>query len=73
MYVSKIVRHEFVGSWVLVWVLVFTGIGIPIALIYLFYSTVRIESEMNNPEEFMSQYRAGKLRSKAESSVSAAT
>ncbi|HMF91645.1 MAG TPA: hypothetical protein VKL40_13455 [Candidatus Angelobacter sp.] len=48
----------------MVWLLVITGVGIPIALVYLFYSTVRIETEMDNPEELMSEYRKGELAAK---------
>jgi hypothetical protein len=58
---SKIVRHEFVGSWNWVWLLCITVIGIPVALMHLFYATVRIETEMDNPEELVFQYRTGKL------------
>jgi hypothetical protein len=58
---SKIVRHEFVGSWLWIVLLCITGIGVPIALVYLFYATVRIESEIDNPEELVAKYRAGQL------------
>jgi hypothetical protein len=62
--VSKIVRHEFVGSWLWVFLLCITGIGLPVALVYLFYATVRIESEVDNPEELVYRYRVGKLAAK---------
>ena len=58
---SKIVRHEFVGNWVWVWLLCLTVVGIPIALLHLFYATVRIETEIDNPEELVYRYRAGRL------------
>jgi hypothetical protein len=62
--VSKIVRHEFVGSWLWVLLPCITGIGVPVALVYLFYATVRIETEVDNPEELVYRYRAGKLVAK---------
>lgn len=58
---SKIVRHEFVGNWVWLWLLCLTVIGLPIALLHLFYCTVRIETEIENPEELVYRFRAGKL------------
>jgi hypothetical protein len=61
---SKIVRQEFVGSWIYVFLLGITGVGIPVALIYAYCSAVRIETEMDNPEAFISTYRAGKLATK---------
>jgi hypothetical protein len=59
--VSKIVRHEFVGNWLWVFLLCLTGIGIPIALLHLFYTTVRIETEVDNPEDLVYRYRTNKL------------
>jgi hypothetical protein len=59
--VSKIVRYQFMGNWFLFTFLCVTGIGIPIALLYALSCTVRIETEMDNPEEVVYRYRAGKL------------
>jgi hypothetical protein len=70
---SKIVRHEFVGNWVFVVILCITGVLIPIALLYAYCSTVRVETEMDNPEEFIGLYRTGKLKARAGSSFSEAT
>jgi hypothetical protein len=50
-----------VGNWLWVWLLCLTGVGVPIALLHLFYATVRIETEIDNPEELVYRYRAGKL------------
>lgn len=41
---SKIVRYEFMGNWFIFWLLVITGLGIPIAFLHILNSTVRIES-----------------------------
>ncbi len=57
---SKIVRYEFMGNWLLFWVLCITGIGIPIAILYLLNGTLRIENEINDPEEFVATFRARK-------------
>jgi hypothetical protein len=57
---SKIVRYEFGGNGFAFWFLCLTGIGIPIAVIYLVNSLVRIDTEMKDPEEFLAAYRAGK-------------
>ena len=53
---SKIVRYQFLGNWIFFWLLCLTGIGIPIAWLYLLNSTFRIESEVNNPEELVYQF-----------------
>jgi hypothetical protein len=57
---SKIVRYEFMGSWALFWLLCITGIGMPFAVLYLLNGTLRIENEMADPEQFVSNFRAGK-------------
>jgi hypothetical protein len=57
---SKIVRYEFMGSWLLFWFLCITGIGIPVAFLYLLNGTLRIEDEMTDPEQFVSAFRAAK-------------
>lgn len=54
---SKIVRYEFMGSWFYFWLLSITVIGIPLALLYLLSGTLRIESEMEDPERFVEQFR----------------
>jgi hypothetical protein len=58
---SKVVRYQFMGSWLLFWLLFVSGIGIPFAILYLLNTTVRLDSELKDPEEFMEAYRAGKL------------
>jgi hypothetical protein len=61
---SKIVRHEFMGSWVVFWLLCITGIGIPVAVLYLLNGTIRVETELDNPEEFLEGFRRRKLGTK---------
>ncbi len=59
--VSKIVRYEFLGSWILFWAYCITVIGIPLAIIYLIQGTVRVETAMDDPERFLSEYKAGRV------------
>lgn len=54
---GKIIRHEFLGSRLLFFVLCMTGIGIPIALIYLIEWFVTVEEEVADPTAFMDAYR----------------
>ena len=39
---SKIIRNEFMGNWYVFWLLCLTGIGLPLALLYLLDGTIRI-------------------------------
>lgn len=57
---SNVVRYEFVGSWLLFWVLCMTVVGFPLAVLYLLGGTLRIETAMADPEAFVAAYRAGK-------------
>jgi hypothetical protein len=61
--VSNIVRYEFTGNWILFWFLCVTLIGIPFAILYLLVSTLRLETQMADPERFISEYRAGRWHS----------
>jgi hypothetical protein len=58
----KIIRNEFMGSWLVFWLLCLTIIGIPLALLYLLTGTIRVETEMKDPEEFVAAYRAGRSK-----------
>ena len=57
---SKIVRYEFMGSWLYFWLLCISGIGIPVAILYLLNGTLRIDDEMTDPEQFVCAFRAGR-------------
>jgi uncharacterized membrane protein len=52
------------GNWFIFWLLVITGLGIPIAFLHILNSIVRIETEMDNSEEVLSSFRVGKLKAK---------
>ena len=54
---GKIIRHEFLGSRLLFFVLCITGIGIPLALIYLIELLVTVEEEVADPTAFIDAYR----------------
>ena len=50
---SKIIRYEFMGSTVVFWLLCATIVGIPVAIVYLVNGTLRIEHDVDDPEEFV--------------------
>ncbi len=54
---SKIVRYEFMGSWLRFWLLCISIIGIPLAVLYLVNGTVRIEDELDEPELVLEKLR----------------
>lgn len=55
---SRIVRYEFMGSWILFWMMSITVIGIPLAVLYLIDGTLRVETEVEDAEQFVAQYRS---------------
>ena len=59
---SKIIRKEFMGSTAVFWLLCLTIVLIPIAIVYLREGTLTIEHGVDEPEEFINQYRSGKLK-----------
>lgn len=59
---SKVVRYDFLGSWLLFWAACVTGVLIPIAVLYLITGIIRTETEMDRPEAFVEAYRAGKIK-----------
>ena len=48
------------GNWFIFWLLCLTGIGIPMAILYLIEGTVRIDTEMEDPERFIAEFKARK-------------
>ena len=61
---SKVIRYESMGSWMLFWLLGISIIGIPLAILYLMNGTIRIEDELDDPEQFLAEFRSGKLAGK---------
>lgn len=45
------------GNWFLFWGLCLSGVGIPLAILYLIEWTVEIEYEISNAEDFLSKYK----------------
>jgi hypothetical protein len=39
-----------------------TLVGIPLAILYLLSGTLRIEDEIEDPEQFVAAFRAGKIK-----------
>ena len=58
----KLIRFEFLGSWLLFWLFSITVIGVPLAILYLLSGTVVLSEPMEDPERFVSEFRAGRLR-----------
>jgi hypothetical protein len=61
---AKIVRHEFLGSWLIFWGLCLIVFLWPIAFLYWKAHSIRIEEDMDSPEDFVEQFRSGKLTNK---------
>ncbi len=59
---ARIVRHEFIGSPIVFLALCLSGIGIPLAILYLMGATVTVEEDIEDPTKFLMEYRAGKHR-----------
>lgn len=60
----KVIRYEFMGSWMLFWLLGISVIGIPLAILYFVNGTIRVEDELDDPEKFLADFRSGKLPGK---------
>ncbi len=60
---SKMVRYEFMGNTLLFWLLCITIVMIPVAIVYLVNGTIRIEHDVDDPEEFVDRYRSRKRKS----------
>jgi len=48
----------------LFWLLGISVIGIPLAILYLLNGTIRIEEELDHREQFVADFRSGKLPGK---------
>jgi hypothetical protein len=54
---DKIVRRQFLGSWIIFWLLCVTIIGIPVAVLYLIDGMVTIEQQVEDANAVMEIYR----------------
>ncbi len=59
---DRIVRREFVGSWVFVTALCATVYGIPIAIIHLINNAIEMHTEISDSEEFISLLKTRKYK-----------
>jgi len=59
---DKIRRREFTGSWIWVVLICLTGIGVPIAVIYVIESTVEVETEVADGEDAWEKIRDQRRR-----------
>jgi hypothetical protein len=57
---SRIVRWEFMGNWLLFWLLCVSLVGIPVAILYLVTGTLRIEEEVEDAQRFIDEFRSRK-------------
>lgn len=53
---DKIVRRQFLGNWVLFWLLCISIIGIPFAVLYLIDGMVTIEQRVEDANAVMDIY-----------------
>ena len=59
---AKSVRYEFLGSWVFFTFCCIFFFWLPTAFLYWKTRSIRIEEEIEDPEEFVKLFRAGKLK-----------
>jgi hypothetical protein len=64
---AKIVRHEFLGNWIIFWLLCIFFFLIPFAFLYWMNYSIRIEEDLDDPERFVEAYRSGQLTKRARS------
>ena len=62
---SKIVRYRFMGSWLWFWLLWVSVIGMPLAVLYLLTGTVRMDTDVDDPEQLAEDLYSGKLAGKS--------
>ena len=55
---ATISRYEFMGSWLYFWFLCVTGVGIPVAILYLVNGTIRVDEHVEDAERVVSALRA---------------
>ena len=55
---GKIVRYEFLGSYLYVFFSFLFVVTIPLGIIHIINCTVRIEEELEDPGEFLEQHKS---------------
>jgi hypothetical protein len=54
---AKIARYEFIGNWLNLLACFVTGVGVPIAILYLVNGTIRIEEEIDDRSDSLPDTR----------------
>jgi hypothetical protein len=57
---ATISRYEFMGNWLIFWLLCITGVGIPLAFLYLLNGTVHVAEQVEDGEQVVSALRAAR-------------
>ena len=52
------------GSWWWFWLFCASGIGLPIAVLYLLTGTIRMDTDVDDPEQLAEDLYSGKLAGK---------
>ena len=59
---EKIVRIQFMGNWIIFWLLCISIVGVPMAILYFVNSSMKIDSEVPDAEEFVKQFRSRRFK-----------
>jgi hypothetical protein len=57
---ATISRYEFMGSWLYFWALCISGVGLPLAFLYLLNGTVRVEEQVEDSERVLRALRGAR-------------
>jgi hypothetical protein len=57
---ATISRYQFMGSWLYFWLLCITGVGIPLAVLYLLTGTIRIEEQVADADRLLDALADGR-------------
>jgi hypothetical protein len=57
---ATISRYEFMGSWLYFWFLCITGVGLPLAFLYLLNGTIRVDEQVDDAEQVVRALRAAR-------------
>ncbi|MCP4639064.1 MAG: hypothetical protein GY851_01450 [bacterium] len=55
---GKITWHEFTGNRLLLWILLVSGIGAPLGIVYLLENIVTLTDEVDEPAKLMEHFEA---------------
>lgn len=55
---GRIIYREFLGSRLVLTALFLSGIGIPLAVIYVLEYTITVEEDVESPSDYVASWRA---------------